>query len=63
MSCVNNCGIIRRNPENMHSNSFIIVAHLDGDAFIRKLIVKFSYCVLTALILLFVNVIIGIEVS
>ena len=63
MNCVNNFGIIHRNPENIHSTLFIIVAHLDGDVFIRKLIVKFSYCVLTALILLFVNVIIGIEVS
>jgi len=34
----------------MHNTLFIIVAHPDGNAFIRKLIVKFSYCVLTALI-------------
>jgi len=44
----------------MYNTLFIIVAHLNGGAFIRKLIVKFSYCVLTALILMweitFVNV-------
>jgi len=34
----------------MNNALFIIVAHLDGGAFIRKLVVKFSYCVLTALI-------------
>jgi len=34
----------------MHNILFIIVAHLDGGAFIRKLLVKFSYCVLTVLI-------------
>jgi len=34
----------------MHNTSFIIVAHFNGSAFIRKLIVKFSYRVLTALI-------------
>jgi len=33
----------------MHDTLIIIVAHLNGGAFIRKLIVKFSYCVLTAL--------------
>jgi len=33
----------------MHNTLFIIVTHLDGGAFIRKLVVKFSYCVLTAL--------------
>jgi len=35
----------------MLNTSFIIVAHLDGGAFIRKLIrvVKFSDCVLTVL--------------
>jgi len=49
----------------MHNILFIIVAHLDGGAFIRKLIVKFSYCVFTALVrkLLFINVIIDIEIS
>jgi len=34
----------------MYNTLFIIVAHLNDGAFIRKLIVKFSYCVLTALI-------------
>jgi len=50
----------------MHNSLFIIVTHLDGGTFIRKLIVKFSYCVLTALIcekITFVNVIIDIKIS
>jgi len=50
----------------MHNTLFIIVAHLDGGASIRKLIVKFSYCVITAFIcekITFVNVIIDIEIS
>jgi len=34
----------------MHNTLFIIVAHLNGGAFIRKLILKFSYSVLTALV-------------
>jgi len=34
----------------MHNTLFIIAAYLDGGTFIRKLTVKFSYCVLTALI-------------
>jgi len=50
----------------MHNTLFIIVAHLDSGGFIRKLIVKFSYCLLIAHVcdkLLFVNVIIDIEIS
>jgi len=47
MSCVNNFEIIEA-QKNMHNTLFIIVAHLDSGAFIRKLVVKFSYCVLTA---------------
>jgi len=50
MNCVNNIGIIETQKIIMHNTLFIIVAHLNGDAFIRKLIVKFFYYVLTALI-------------
>jgi len=31
----------------MHNTLFITVTHFNGGVFIRKLIVKFSYCVLT----------------
>ena len=47
----------------MHNTLFIIVAHLDTGAFIRKLAVNVSYCVLIALIcetITFCNVIIDI---
>ena len=45
MSYVGNFRIIE-----IQNTLFIIVAHLDTSAFIRKLTVNFSYCVLIALI-------------
>jgi len=66
MSSVKNFGIIETQKIFIIHTVFIIVPHLNGGAFIRKLKVKFSYCVLTALVyqkFLFVNVVIDIEIS
>ena len=47
----------------MYNTLFIIVVHLNTCAFIRKLAVNFSDCVLNALICETINVILDIEIS
>ena len=52
-----------RHPENIHDTIFIIVAHLNSGAFVRKCIVNYSNCDLTALIYEIIIFIIDIETS
>ena len=38
-----------RHPENIHNTILVIVVHLNSGAYVRKCIINYSYCDLTAL--------------